>query len=68
MSFRLFELVCVAVLCSRTIGLRLVERISHAQQNLGLRKVEKIGGRPAMTLKRSSPAIAAPSSEPTRIS
>ena len=61
----LFELVCLAVLCSLTIGVRLAERTSHAQQNLDPRRAKKIGGQPSMTLKRSSPAIAAPSSEPT---
>jgi hypothetical protein len=61
-----FELVCVVVRCSLTIGVRLAERTSHAPQNLGLEKVEKIDGQPPMTLKRWLPAIAAPSSEPTR--
>jgi hypothetical protein len=32
MGFWILELVCVAVPCSLTIGLRLAERISHAQR------------------------------------
>jgi hypothetical protein len=66
MGFRQLEMVGVAVLCSLTIGARLAERTSHAQQNRGPRKTEKIGRQPPMTLKHSSPGVAEPSSEPTR--
>jgi hypothetical protein len=68
MGLWLFDVVRVAVLASLTVGVRLAERTSLAQQNLGPRKVEMIGERPPMTLRCSSATVAWPYSEPARLS